>query len=185
MKSNKRFTTVLPALMLGLLLIFSAAADAAVAISGGDGFDPAVAVRRDNPLLTDSVQALSSPTLAQSTTVGFAGHQWVVIGWNGYGVASAANTATLLLANADINKPESSIFNPSTNYVNSYAGSTLYDSITSFYNSLPAVEKGCIAPRDLTGGSELYSYSSTLSTINVANYSSAAGNASVTQYTNL
>jgi len=130
----------------------------ALAWAGVAGLNPAVSVRRENPQPNDSAQAAYSPTLAESTIAGYAGHQWVIIGWNGGGVASAAGTATLLLANADTNKPADSAFNPLTNRVNVYAGSTLQNSITSFYNGFPAAEKGYIVPRNLSGNSGLNSW---------------------------
>jgi hypothetical protein len=146
-----------------------------------NNFNPAVAVRRENPSPTDSAEPLSSPTLAESTIVGYAGHQWVVIGWNGAGVASVPGAVTLLLANADTGKPANSSFNSLSNQENTYAGSILQNSITSFYNGLPAAEKGYIITRDLTGDSGSYTYVGDFA-INTSDFNSVAGSADATQY---
>lgn len=65
---------------------------------------------------------LDGTTLTNTTKVGFGGKEWVMIGYNGTGVASDANTMTLLLASGQIYT--SSEFD-STNTSNAYSTSTL------------------------------------------------------------
>jgi hypothetical protein len=103
-------------------------------------------------------------------TVEYFGKQWVVIGYNGNGVASSANTLTLLLANAgeqnmyttgnyfnkdvaygagqrtyfDITEPRSS----------AYAGSDLQAAMDGAAATLSAAERAQIVPRDFEGGAQ-------------------------------
>ncbi|MCL2696319.1 MAG: hypothetical protein FWE69_08345, partial [Clostridiales bacterium] len=141
---------------------------------------PEVSVRRKNPQPDDSAQAAFSPTLGQSTTAWFAGRQWVIIGWNGDGVASAPNTATLLLANASANKPEDKAFNTISNH--SYAGSNLQSNLLDFFdNNWPEAEKRYVAPRNLDGNSAAYMGAGS-GFIDATTFSAAAGNASADQY---
>ncbi|MDR0854676.1 MAG: leucine-rich repeat protein [Clostridiales Family XIII bacterium] len=90
----------------------------------------------------------AGPNLGDSTIVNFAGHEWIVIGWDGNGVAAAADTATLLLSNAT----EESIFSDKSS---EYNESTLQTSINSFYTAFPEKEKATtiVKPRTLSGDS--------------------------------
>ncbi|MCL2022439.1 MAG: Ig-like domain-containing protein, partial [Betaproteobacteria bacterium] len=161
-----------------------------VGLSAWRGISPAVSERYpDNPLPapTDSAQALSSPTLAQSTILWFGGYQWVVIGWNGQGVASDANNATLLFANANTTKPAATYFhnppNPA-NKSNHYERSELYHAMTDFYSSLPAREKrgGHLAWRPLAGNSGGFSFADINATNDTTSFNTAAGNANASTY---
>ncbi|MCL2296667.1 MAG: Ig-like domain-containing protein, partial [Proteobacteria bacterium] len=172
--------------------VFFATAVGAVGIMNVSEMNPAVSERYpDNPLpaATASAQALFSPTLAQSTTVWFGGYQWVVIGWNGKGVASAANEATLFLANASPNKPENTPFHDPANIndrINHYFGSDLRTAMTAFYNALPeARERNAILPRALAGNSGPFRF--TLITggstvIDATSFNTAAGTAAANAY---
>lgn len=134
------------------------------------GISPVLAVQRENPQPETEATAKSSPTLTQSTTVWYGGYEWVVIGWDGEGVAPEGGMATLLFANANTTKPGSSMFHGS---LNQYAGSTLQGAMTNFYDSLPEKEKGAIKLRSLSGNSGLFTYGGG-SNINVSSFSNAA-----------
>jgi len=170
--------------ILCALLVFFAASTAqaaSIGISGVADFDPAVAERRNNPQPTDSARTILSPTLTESTTAWFAGHQWVIIGWKGSGVASKQGTATLLLANADSNKPPVSVFFEGRTLTGAdYAESDLRARVKDFFNSLPLSERGYIVPRDLDGGNTWIT--SPGGSLNLTSFNTAAGNADVTQY---
>jgi hypothetical protein len=102
----------------------------------------------------------TGPALTQSTKIGYAGHQWVVIGWDGNGVASKANTATLLLGKADTLKPPTITFNSSNS--NDYKDSNLQKADSDFFNTFPSKEQSgtLVLPRDLEGGSSDFEISS-------------------------
>jgi len=161
MKSEKYLSLFLiVALILGLASVTASAAP--VDMSGVKAVMPELVVRRDNPQPDNSTSPLYSPTLASSTIVWFGGYQWVVIGWDGKGVACEPGKATLFFADANTVKPPTTAFNPTTNYTNIYANSSLQTAMLNFYNSLPPREKNNIAPRNLAGDSGLFSYSFSL-----------------------
>lgn len=88
------------------------------------------------------------------TTIGFGGHEWVVIGYNGTGVASESNTMTLLLKNGDAGGGYGTAqFHSSSNY---YSGSSLQSKMNDAYDGLPDGEKELVAARTLAGGSANY-----------------------------
>jgi hypothetical protein len=125
-------------------------------------------------------------TLAQSTIIGYGGHEWVVIGWDGNGVASSADTATLLLSNTDGNKPNTFLY--SNQGANTYNGSELQDKISGFYNSdtigFPSKEKSFVLPRSLEGGSGVFSSQNTANNIGLESLSTVAGSIdNASQYT--
>jgi hypothetical protein len=94
--------------------------------------------------------------------VQFAGRLWNVIGYNDStektGVIGPKGTTTLLLSDFSC----SSFYDRSEFHVDSsglngnshYNGSDLQNAITDIYNSFTKIEKSCIVPRDLEGGSE-------------------------------
>ncbi len=139
------------------------------------GISPALAGRASNPTDPNSSPQVSSPTLSESTTVWYGGYEWVVIGWDGEGVAPEVGMATLLFANANTTKPSSSQFHDSSNQ---YADSTLQAAMNDFYNNLPEKEQGAIATRSLSGNSGNFSYNTYGSgDIDVSSFNSAANDA--------
>ena len=108
---------------------------------------PAVALAADaemqNGLPTFDVNTDSA------TVVGFGGRQWVVIGYDGSGVASTSGTLTLLLAGSET--PTTTAFNSSI-MINDYAGSTLQSVLDAQFAALGDGEKAVISGRTLTGG---------------------------------
>jgi len=175
---------------VALLTFFALPAQAQVSLSNWQGMAPAVSERYpDNPLPAPSAsaQALSSPTLAQSTTVWFGGYEWVVIGWNGEGIASEASSATLLYANANSYKPDSRF--RSVNWGNQYddpADASLRSAMGRFYNTLTDPrEKAIVMPRTLVGvgeNIEVTFSSASSGNISTTDFSSAAGSANAGQY---
>jgi hypothetical protein len=157
-----------------------------VVISSVEGFTPAVSKPNDNqgtadlpyPQPNHSPQVIS-PTLGESTTAWFAGHQWVIIGWDGKGVASEQGKGTLFYANANNNKP-TSLFGSN----NEYAGSTLQDrlKLINFFVAPTPKEMYCIEPRSLEGGSGNFTSRGTMDEISAESFSAAAGNASENEY---
>ncbi len=142
------------------------------------GISPVLAVQRENPQPETEATAESSPTLTQSTTVWYGGYQWVVIGWDGEGVAPEGGMATLLFANANTTKPSRSQFHGSSNQ---YADSTLQAAMNSFYNNLPEKEQGAIATRNLSGNSGNFSLND-YDGIDTASFISAAGSVNESTY---
>lgn len=145
------------------------------------GISPALAAQLNDPQPDDPATAESSPTLSESTTVWYGGYEWVVIGWDGEGVAPEGGMATLLFADANTTKPDNSQFHGSSNQ---YAGSTLQTAMnTTFYNTLPEKEKGAIEPRSLSGDSGLYVYNiGSGGAVATTDFNAAAGTLSNTQY---
>ena len=179
---NKFLAFVMAAVML-LGGMFATPPMTAYAVNIGTTKDlnPELAERQDNPQATDSAQALLSPTLTDSTIVWFGGYQWVVIGWDGEGIASESDRATLLFSNANTSKPSNNRFHGSSNQ---YAGSDFRTAMnTTFYNTLPEKERVYIMPRSLTGGSGLYVYNGAGgSPVTTTNFNAAAGTLSEAQY---
>lgn len=140
------------------------------------GISPALVDQNENPQPSDSGSPPVSPTLSESTTVWYGGYEWVVIGWDGEGVAPEGGMATLLFADANTTKPDNSQFHGSSNQ---YAGSTLQTAMnTTFYNTLPEKEQGAIEPRSLSGNSGNFSYNTYGSgDIDVSSFNSAANDA--------
>ena len=161
-----------------VLMLLPVLALAQVSLSNWQGMAPAVSERYPDsplPLPTDSAEAISSPLLTESSKVWFGGREWVVIGWNGGGVASAANEATLLLADASPNKPGDSAFHGASNH---YAGSTLQSAVSTFASNLPARESRAILLRSLEGNSGLITYPNCSAPhIDTSSFSAAAGSA--------
>lgn len=95
------------------------------------------------------------------TVIGFAGYEWIVIGYNGEGVHSSAgdtDSVTLLLKSNSANITGwgwTSYFRENTNInyttnPNEYSGSTLQSAIQGIWNGFPDKERALINPRDLT-----------------------------------
>jgi hypothetical protein len=101
----------------------------------------------------DSSKVILGTDSETPTVVLFGGKEWVVIGFNGVGVASSYGTMTLLLKNGSVGgiyglQP----FSPSNNY----SGSTLQVTMDNIVNNLPVGEKNSIIPQNLVGGSGNY-----------------------------
>lgn len=146
------------------------------------GISPALVEQAENPQPSDSGSPPESPSLDVSTTVWYGGYQWVVIGWNGKGVAPEGGMATLLLHKDSPNKPTDTAFHASSNQ---YADSTLRTEMnTTFYNTITDErEQNAIEPRSLTGGSGNFSFNS-YDPINTTNFTSAAGSVNADTYIN-
>ena len=176
MNNKKVLSLLLATVLLFGLAPFNAFA-APVAISGWVSTNPELVAQQINPQPNDPA-APTSPALKDSTTAWFGGYQWVVIGWDGKGVASKKDIATLLYADANSNKPTSR-FDSSGKQSNVYAGSTLQTAInTNFLSMLQDKEIGYIVQRNLTGGSVLYAHIEPGANdwkINASSYNSAAG----------
>jgi len=131
----------LPALLLAFVLAFTLSsplkADAA-GVNMQNGMPP------DG--VTVGIDGNPAPTI-----VSFDGVQWDVIGYDGSGVASAADTMTLLLANVQSNW--ASYFDTSSN---AYNGSTLKSTMDYYAGLVPAKESTLIIPRNLSGGGGNY-----------------------------
>ena len=183
---NKMLSLLLTAAMaLGVLAAPPLTAYAADEVSIGTtaGMTPETAGRAAEPTNPDSSPQVSSPTLDDSTTVWFGGHQWVIIGWDGEGVASQSGKATLLYANANKSKPATTKFG-STTLSNEYADSSLRTAMTNFYNTLADKEKDAITQRSLDGGNGrlIYADAGGISPIATTSFSAAAGTLSADQY---
>ena len=150
----------------------------AVKISGWNSISPLVPGRAPAPVSGTTSPQVNSTTLSDSTLVWFGGYLWVVIGWNGEGVASTSGTATLLLANTSPNKPSDTVFHSSSNV---YSGSTLQSAMNTFYSNLSAKEKAAIVPRTLDGGSGNLSHYIDGS-VSTDSFNSAAGTANASTY---
>ncbi|WP_045574331.1 hypothetical protein, partial [Desulfosporosinus sp. I2] len=95
-----------------------------------------------------TVKAGLSAAAPPFTAVGFAGKQWDVIGYNGTGVYSAANTITLLLKNGQSVGADGQ-FNGST-VDNKYNGSGLQAAMDNAFAAITdARENGFVLPRTL------------------------------------
>ncbi|KJS66111.1 MAG: hypothetical protein JL50_13235 [Peptococcaceae bacterium BICA1-7] len=82
------------------------------------------------------------------TAIGFGGKQWDVIGYNGTGVYSAANTMTLLLKNGQSVGADGQFHKNTVN--NQYNGSTLQEKMNDAFTAISdAREKGLVLPRSL------------------------------------
>jgi hypothetical protein len=171
---------------LWALLLTPAMVLADVGIGRVDTISPAVSERYSAlPAAADPAGAIFSPTLAESTIVWFAGRQWVVIGWDGEGVAPSANTATLFLAKDSPDRPADSTFHNPANAAdrsNQYTGSDLRIAIDDFYTNdlTDPREKSSIVPRNLEGDSANFSY--TGGATNTDTFATAAGNTTASQY---
>ena|GEM_PF-5537927 len=168
------------AMLLAVALVPSVAL-AVIGISDPGALIPEVALRRDNPQPADPATPLSTPILDDSTIAWFGGYQWVIIGWDGTGVAPLADTATLLFADANTTRPAFSAFDASGTS-NVYDGSDLQTAMnTTFYDTLPTKEKDFIVARDLTGGSGLFTTNWAWS-FDTSSFDAAAGGVSATEY---
>ncbi|MDR0852933.1 MAG: hypothetical protein LBN34_01000 [Clostridiales Family XIII bacterium] len=133
------------------------------------------------------------PTLGQSTIVGYGGHEWVVIGWDGSGVASEKDTATLLLSDDDPSLiPTTGIFfDPTEPYSNEYETSNLQAAMNTVFLGFPTREQSdtIVTPRTLNGGSGNMTFAldttGSLGRINSEPLSTVAGNVDTSQYTML
>ena len=85
------------------------------------------------------------------SVIGFGGHEWVVIGYDGSGVASTSDTITLLLKNGDAGGGYSTTqFGNTTDYlynIFSYSGGALDSAMNEVYTGLPQGERKLILPR--------------------------------------
>ncbi|GHS95332.1 hypothetical protein AGMMS50276_10510 [Synergistales bacterium] len=95
---------------------------------------------------TPSVNDGGGPALKDVTTIGFAGKQWNVIGYNGTGIASKAGTMTLLLSNGY----EFAISAFGSN--NNYSGSILQEAMNNAYSSANLGEQDVVTPHTLSDG---------------------------------
>jgi hypothetical protein len=104
----------------------------------------------------------TGPDLGSSTRVGYGGYEWVVIGWDGNGVASKKDTATLLLSkdkdsdNQDVTQMPRCQYDDNSSNV--YDTSTLRETINTAFAGFPVKEqsKTIVLPRTLYGGSDIY-----------------------------
>ena len=91
---------------------------------------------------------LTVPKPYPISVIGFGGKLWDVIGYDGVGVASDADVATLLLKNG-----QSYGVSPFRGSGNAYSGSTLQSTMEEAANSVTnPKEKKLIVPTNLTGG---------------------------------
>lgn len=86
-----------------------------------------------------------------ATVLGFAGHQWVVIGYNGEGILSETGTMTLLADNGEARSFEQAAFN-ADNSNNQYAGSDLQKAMERAYDKALPKEKSMVIARSFEGG---------------------------------
>lgn len=96
---------------------------------------------------------------AAANTVWYGGHAWVVVGYQGKGIVSDADTMTLLAANS-FGMTEFSEYTEdgSTYYGNEYAKSKLKTAIDNAANDFTDTEKSYVQKRDLTAGSYTNGY---------------------------
>jgi hypothetical protein len=103
-----------------------------------------------------SVGGAAAPTVAlllnsAARTVGFAGQEWYVIGYNGNGVYSQDGTATLLVKGAPYGN---TVFNNSGGSTN-YSGSVLQTALGQIAESFPTEESALINTRTLTSEDDI------------------------------
>jgi hypothetical protein len=84
------------------------------------------------------------------TTVSFGGKEWIVIGFDGNGVASAKGTVTVLLA--DGYSFGKAAFNSARSGGNAYFGSDFQSAVDGALKTLSAIERSRIKPREINGG---------------------------------
>lgn len=148
MKIRKRIVTVLLALTLAFTMMPMMGA-------------PVYAASKSNFYSGADVLRDGSNT-SEAATVHMAGTKWRVIGY-GAGteqipqVASSADTMTLIAAD---NLQTKVWFNPSENQVNTYKGSTLYNTVNALTDDTNGIfskgEKAGVVPRDLAEGDYTY-----------------------------
>ncbi|MGL6198866.1 MAG: InlB B-repeat-containing protein [Lachnospiraceae bacterium] len=124
--------------------------------------------------LSVGIQQGSNTTYTPNTTViGFAGYEWWVIGTSSSGVTSQSSTSITLLSKT--HNFSTSVFNPTTNYVNNYNGSTLQTAMTNLSSTLFTTAKGNTLESNLVlarSSLDLIAYSSGgVNMGNVYNYS--------------
>lgn len=98
------------------------------------------------------IQSGTAGVAAYTSTVVFAGHTWAVVGCDGAGTASTANTATLLHAKGCCTTFTATPYD--TAGYNPYANSTLHGVMTDIgagMQAASALEYALIAPRPLDG----------------------------------
>jgi len=133
----------LPALSLAFVLAFTLSSPLKADAAG---------VNMQNGMPPDGV-TIGTDGNPSPTIVSFGGKQWDVIGYDGDGVASAADTMTLLLANGQ--RYGETAFDYS-NTVNEYSGSDLQSAMDSYAGSITGKEASLITTRDLPGGGGNY-----------------------------
>ena len=90
---------------------------------------------------------------ANTQVVWYNDKSWYVIGYNGSGVASAANSMTLFATGILKDNVQ---FNPDSNLINKYSGSNLQNEVNTIANGFTAGEQAAITSKELTGNSGNY-----------------------------